>query len=115
MTNEVPEPERAAPWSAGDGPEPVVWTWPKNDRPALRVWSAGQWRYAPVLARQNWADGSVRYQVEVDLLGDTRVMVCLYQWPQPGLRTAHGSSVKPSRGVDEERQGDMPRPRPRRS
>lgn len=43
-----------------------------------------------VMARQDWADGRVFYQVHVDLLGDTRVSARMYQWPQPGLRAVRG-------------------------
>lgn len=104
----IPEPEQGRPWRPEDGPRPVVWTWPKADRPALKVWSAGAWRYAPVMARQDWADGSVRYQVSVDLRGDTLVTARTYRWPQPGLRVAHESSSAPSRDVDERHSGEMP-------
>ncbi|MFF4543679.1 hypothetical protein ACFY1J_05440 [Streptomyces sp. NPDC001406] len=96
----IPEPEAARPWRPEDGPKPEVWTWPNADRPSLKVWSAGAWRSARVMARQNWADGSVRYQVEVDLRGDTMVTIRTYQWPQPGLRKAHGSGSAPSRNTD---------------
>ncbi|MBY8868717.1 hypothetical protein [Streptomyces sennicomposti] len=106
----IQEPEPARPWRPEDGPEPVVWTWPKGDRPALAVWSAGRWRYAPVMARQDWPDGTVRYQVEVDLFGDTSVRSRTYQWPQPGLRTAHRSCSAPATATDESRQGGQPRP-----
>lgn len=102
------EPTAARPWRPEDGPRPVVWTWPSGGRPALRVWSAGKWRYAPVRQRQDWADGSVRYQVEVDLHGTTSVTTRTYVWPHPGLRVAHGSGSEPSRTADEQRQGDMP-------
>ncbi|MFF9212950.1 MULTISPECIES: hypothetical protein [unclassified Streptomyces] len=40
------------------------------------------------MARQDWPDGRVCYQVHVDLYGDTRVSVRMYQWLQPGLRAA---------------------------
>ncbi|MGK5692019.1 hypothetical protein ACSNOJ_03745 [Streptomyces sp. URMC 128] len=70
--------------------------------------SAGGWRYAPVRARQNWPDGTICYQVEVDLLGDRRVRILTYEWPQPGLRVARRIASEPTRGVDETRQGDMP-------
>jgi hypothetical protein len=106
---EIPDAVPARPWRQEDGPRPEVWTWPRTDRPALQVMSGGQWRNAPVVARQTWADGSTRYQVEVDLHGDTTVRVLMYQWPQPGLRVARRSDSAPSQGVDEERQGDMPR------
>ncbi|MFK0279485.1 hypothetical protein ACIQVL_03290 [Streptomyces sp. NPDC090499] len=110
---QIPEPEPARPWRPEDGPRPEVWTWPNRDRPALEVWSAGAWRHAPVMARQNWPDGTVRYQVEVDLRGDTMVTINTYQWPQPGLRKGYDSGSKPSRAVDERRQGNMPQARPR--
>ncbi|MER7688647.1 hypothetical protein [Streptomyces sp. NPDC097610] len=113
MSSRTPEePQQARPWRATDGPWPEVWTWPNTDRLALEVWSAGAWRYSPVVARQNWADGTVRYQVEVDLLGDTTVTIRTYQWPQPGLRVAHRSKSEPSKTVDERAQGEMPRSRP---
>ncbi|RZU28251.1 hypothetical protein EV284_6417 [Streptomyces sp. BK022] len=109
-TEPVPEPEPSRPWRPDDGPAPEVWAWPAGDRPALGVWSAGRWRYAPVLAKQEWPDGTIRYQVEVDLLGDTTITVRLYQWPQPGLRMAHGSrSAKPTRAFERDQAGSMPR------
>ncbi|TGB03225.1 hypothetical protein [Streptomyces sp. MZ04] len=110
-TTEIREPEQARPWRPGDGPEPTVTTWPAGDRPALRVWSHGSWRYAPVLALQEWADGTIVYQVSVDLRGDTAVTTCLYRWPQEGLRSAHVSTTRPSTDAGVAR-GDMPRPRP---
>ncbi|MEU4492654.1 hypothetical protein AB0F96_04130 [Streptomyces sp. NPDC023998] len=91
----IPEPTEASPWRPEDGPEPKVTVWPKGDRPALRVWSHGTWRYAVVEARQDWSDGRVFYRVSVDLLGDTSVTSRLYQWPQPGLRASHGSHSAP--------------------
>ncbi|MGW2550055.1 hypothetical protein [Streptomyces sp. NPDC001635] len=106
----IPEPEPARPWRPEDGPQPVVWTWPTSDPPALWVWSGGAWRHATVMARQDWADGTTYYQVSVDLHGDTSVTTRLYRWGQPGLRVAHRSSLQPSRSVHGDRQGDMPRP-----
>ncbi|MGW3628021.1 hypothetical protein [Streptomyces sp. NPDC000880] len=108
----VPEPEEARPWRPEDGPEPTVTTWPYRDRPALEVWSHGKWRYAPVLARQDWSDGSVYYQVSVDLRGDTLVSERMYRWRQPGLRVAHGSQSAPSRGPGTAGPGGDPRTRP---
>ncbi|MFI5990367.1 hypothetical protein ACIBAC_00735 [Streptomyces sp. NPDC051362] len=108
----IEEPTPARPWRPADGAPPTVWTWPSNDRPALEVWSAGAWRYASVAARQDWPDGTVRYQVLVDLRGDTTSTHRTYAWPQPGLRKRHGSHSEPSQGVDEGRQGEMPRRAP---
>ncbi|KUN37688.1 hypothetical protein AQJ30_15500 [Streptomyces longwoodensis] len=104
----IPDAEPARPWRPQDGPRPTVWTWPRTDRPALRVMSGGQWRHASVIARQDWADGTVRYQVEVDLRGDTATRIALYQWPQPGLAVARRSAHEPTQRVDETWQGDMP-------
>ncbi|MFE7072609.1 hypothetical protein ACFU96_21260 [Streptomyces sp. NPDC057620] len=108
------EPTSARPWRPEDGPRPQVWTWPTGDQPALWVWSEGRWRYALVRARQNFPDGTVRYQVVLDLRGDTEVTTVTYEWPHPGLRRCHGSSVEPSRTANEEHQGGMPRVQPRR-
>lgn len=105
----IPEAEPARPWRAEDGAQPVVWTWPKSDPPVLWVRSGGAWRYATVMAKQVWADGSTVYQVAIDLRGDTSVSARLYRWPQPGLKVAHRSRFEPSKGVDEAHQGDMPR------
>lgn len=105
----VPDAVPARPWRPEDGPRPQVWTWPPTDRPALRVMSGGRPRRAEVIAKQVWADGSVYYQVTVDLYGDTTVRTLLYRWPQPGLRVARRSLAQPSRGVGPEHQGDMPR------
>ncbi|MFE9437024.1 hypothetical protein [Streptomyces sp. NPDC006640] len=110
----IEEPTESRPWRTEDGPQPEVWTWPNVDCPALYVWASGAWRYGRVQARQNYADGRVVYLVEADLRGDTTVTVHRYAWPQPGLRVAHGSSMEPSRGVDEANQGDMPRPASRK-
>ncbi|MGW8387172.1 hypothetical protein ACWGMW_28965 [Streptomyces albidoflavus] len=104
----IEEPALARPWRAEDGPPPAVWTWPAGDRPALEVWSAGAWRYATVMARQDWADGTVRYQVAVDLLGDTSVATLTYQWPQPGLRMRHPSRADPSRASAGRHDAAMP-------
>ncbi|MFE9993472.1 hypothetical protein [Streptomyces avermitilis] len=116
MSEEIREPEEARPWRGpDDGPWPVVRTWPGGARPALEVWSAGRWWQARVMARQDWADGSVYYQVSVDLRGDTSVTTRLCRWPQPGLRVAHGSGSDPSTTPNESQQGGMPRARPRRA
>ncbi|MEV4333641.1 hypothetical protein AB0K02_24400 [Streptomyces sp. NPDC049597] len=88
-SEEIPGAVEARPWSPDDGPAPRVTTWPRTNRPALRVYSHGVWRYATIEARQDWADGRVFYQVSVDLRGDTHVTTRLYQWPQPGLRASH--------------------------
>ncbi|MFF9171761.1 MULTISPECIES: hypothetical protein [unclassified Streptomyces] len=56
------------------------------------------------MARQDWADGRVFYQVHVDLLGDARVSHRTYQWPQPGLRAVHGPQHRPAPDT-----GSMPR------
>lgn len=97
---EIPEAAPARPWRREDGPPPRVRTWPPGNRPALLVRSAGRWRRARVTARQDWADGRVIYQVEVDLLGDATVTHRLYQWPQPGLRAVRepAASTGPDRG-----------------
>lgn len=89
MSEEVAEPEQARPWRAEDGPQPRVQTWSNSERPALRVWSCGAWRWAGVIARQDWPDGRVAYQVEIDAAGTTSVRTRAYWWPQPGLRVAH--------------------------
>jgi hypothetical protein len=104
----VPEPEVACPWRPEDGHRPKVWTWPRTDRPALWVRSHGAERYAPIIAKQEWADGTVHYQVEIDPHGDRRVGMRLYRWPQPGLRITRVSRSRPARGVDESWQGAMP-------
>ncbi|MFF1284313.1 hypothetical protein ACFVY4_26675 [Streptomyces sp. NPDC058299] len=107
-SHEVPEAEPARPWRPEDGPRPVVWTWPRADPPALWVGAHGAWRWATVTAKQVWGDGTVYYQVTVDLRGDTTATVCLYRWPQPGLRVAHRSGCQPTTEVDAGAQGGMP-------
>ncbi|MFK4122337.1 hypothetical protein [Streptomyces longwoodensis] len=82
----VLEPEVARPWRPEDGPRPKVWTWPRTDRPALWVWSHGAERYALIVAKQEWAHGTVYYQVEIDPHGDRRVGMRLAP-----TGTAHGS------------------------
>ncbi|MFF9638789.1 hypothetical protein ACF1D2_29945 [Streptomyces bacillaris] len=95
----IPDAVPRRPWRPEHGPEPTVRCWHGAGRPALLVRSAGKWRYAPVHARQDYANGSVAYQVTVDLLGDTTATHQLYTWPQPGLRVAHGP-----RDIDADRQ-----------
>lgn len=93
---ELTEPAESRPWRPEDGAASRVWTWPAGDRPALFVWSCGKWRYAPVMARQDRADGRTVYQVAVDLDGSTSVVSRSYAWPQPGLRVARRSWSQPS-------------------
>ncbi|WP_326724706.1 hypothetical protein OHT59_40530 [Streptomyces sp. NBC_00243] len=115
-SEDIPEPVEARPWRRENGPpEPVVWLWPEGDRPTLLVWSAGEWRNAPVMAEQDWPDGSVYFQVSVDLRGDSQATVRLYRWPQSGLRAGQKSGSQPSRSVDVRRQGNMPHRGPRRA
>ncbi|MEV0487287.1 hypothetical protein AB0I69_42645 [Streptomyces sp. NPDC050508] len=115
MSSETPpEPVEARPWRPDDGPEPKVTMWPHRSRPALAVWSHGKWRNAPVMARQDWADGRVFYQVSVDLRGDMSVVARMYQWPQPGLRVAWYPSSEPVSGAADDRRL-TPRTRPRPS
>ncbi|MFF2538755.1 hypothetical protein [Streptomyces cyaneofuscatus] len=78
MSESVPESVERHPWRGTQGPEPTVQCWPPGRRPALHVWSHGRWRYAPVHARQTYTDGTVAYQVTVDLAGDTTVTYRLY-------------------------------------
>ncbi|GAA4759447.1 hypothetical protein GCM10023329_00240 [Streptomyces sanyensis] len=73
------------------GPRRRCGPWPPGDRSTLKVWSHGAWRYAPVRARQDFPDGRVVYQVDIDLRGDTSVTTRSYAWPQPGLRREHGT------------------------
>ncbi|MGC4950971.1 hypothetical protein ACLQ2N_32865 [Streptomyces sp. DT224] len=89
MGENIPDAVEHRCWKESDGPRPRVHCWPRTGRPALYVRSHNRWRYAPVEARQDWADGSVVYQVAVDLRGDTTVSSRAYAWPQPGLRLAH--------------------------
>ncbi|MFD8477259.1 hypothetical protein ACFV2E_35260 [Streptomyces globisporus] len=98
MSDFILESVGRRPWREADGPPPVVRCWPPAHRPALYVWSHGRWRYAPVHARQTYADGTVAYQVTVDLAGDTTVTWRLYGWPQPGLCLAHRSPMGLSSG-----------------
>ncbi|MFJ1975307.1 hypothetical protein ACIO93_42570 [Streptomyces sp. NPDC087903] len=44
-----------------DGPRPKVWTWPLTDPPALWVRQQGTWRWASVMARQDWPDGRIAH------------------------------------------------------
>ncbi|MFJ8363986.1 hypothetical protein [Streptomyces sp. NPDC093984] len=56
---------------------------------------------------QGWADGRVFYQVAVHLGDSTGTTARLYQWPQPGLRTAQRPTTHTSSDA-------MPTPPPRR-
>ncbi|GGY13214.1 hypothetical protein GCM10010358_76900 [Streptomyces minutiscleroticus] len=47
------------------------------------------------MTRQDRSDGSVRYQVTVDLKGDASVVARTYRCPQPGLRVAHAPYPEP--------------------
>ncbi|MFF8432818.1 hypothetical protein [Streptomyces bacillaris] len=97
MAESIPEPVERRPWRKSDGPEPTVWCWPNAHRPALYVWSRGKWRYGSVMARHDYADGAVAYQVAVNLgIKDMGVTARTYGWPQPGLRVAQRSPVKPT-------------------
>ncbi|MGW0631137.1 hypothetical protein [Streptomyces sp. NPDC002758] len=86
--SDIPGPAPARPWRREDGPKPKATVSPRVGGPVLEVWSHGTWRWAPVAARQDWADGRVFYQVSVHLTDTTGGTRRLYQWPQPGLRIA---------------------------
>ncbi|MER5757331.1 hypothetical protein [Streptomyces sp. NPDC002088] len=107
----IPELVPARPWRREDGPEPKVTTYPHLGGPALAVWSHGAWRWAPVMARQDWADGRIFYQVSVNLDGTSSVTVRLYQWPQPGLRIAQPPTAHTSGDNLPAPPGRRPRPR----
>ncbi|MFH9970208.1 hypothetical protein ACH4PR_55150 [Streptomyces mirabilis] len=94
MSEDAVEPEQARPWRAEDGPRPRVQTWPSSERPALWVWSCGAWRWARVVARQDWPDGRIAYQVEIDAAGTTSVSTRAYWWPQSGLRVARSPNAR---------------------
>lgn len=57
-------------WREGmDVPRPEVRVYPRVGRPILWVYVQGAWRFAPVTARHDWADGRIVYQCEVRLRG----------------------------------------------
>ncbi|MFD9575574.1 hypothetical protein ACFWBI_37875 [Streptomyces sp. NPDC059982] len=97
MSTILTEPVETRHWRPEDGARPWTWTWtwPPGDRPALYVWSAGRWRYAPVKARHDYTDKTV-YQVAVDLAGSASVLSRPYAWPQLGLRPARDSRSQTS-------------------
>ncbi len=112
----IPEPEQAPPWRPEHGPQPTVWTWPPGDRPGLRIWANGAWRYAAVTARHDYEDGRVAYHVLIDVDGSTSIKHRAYWWrPEDGrMKPLHGTrGAKPSTGRSGG-YGDMPRA-PRRS
>ncbi|WP_432189830.1 hypothetical protein [Streptomyces sp. Tue6028] len=111
MTSPVQDAVEARPWQEGDGPRPVVVTWPRTDPPALFVRIAGTWRRASVTARQDWPDGRVMYQVAVAVKESAAISHRTYAWPQNGLRVAHHSAAQPTTKAG--LGGDMPTP-PRR-
>lgn len=105
------EPEQAPPWRPEHGPPPKVWTWPPGDRPALRVWANGAWRYAAVTARHDYEDGRYAYHVEIDVDGSASVKHRAYWWrPETGrIKLLHGTrSAQPSTGKPEG-HGGLPR------
>lgn len=111
-TTDPADAEEAPPWRPEDGPAPIVTTWPRAARPALKIRVKGTWRYASVTARQEWANGRVAYQVELDADGSTAVTQRTFWWGQPGVRFAHGSPVQASAKVDENAQGGHAHPQP---
>ncbi|MER7937861.1 MULTISPECIES: hypothetical protein [unclassified Streptomyces] len=100
---DIPDAIPARPWRPEDGPWPVVWTWP-SDPPVLWVRHGGRDWPGTVMAKQVWADGCVRYQLSVNLGGDTRTLIRLFQWPQPGLAVAHRSAQEPVTGTRAQRE-----------
>ncbi|MGW1210701.1 hypothetical protein ACWD5F_13825 [Streptomyces sp. NPDC002499] len=46
---------------------------------SIVVQATGRRRCGQVMAKEMWADGSVYYQLELDVHGDTRVTPRLYQ------------------------------------
>lgn len=88
MTTPPPEPTEARPWRSEWGTPPRVTVYHRVWGPALYVWLQGRWRYAVVMARQDWAEGGVYYQVSLKMRDGDRYCRT-YRWPQPGLRVAH--------------------------
>ncbi|MEV7004792.1 hypothetical protein AB0N62_45715 [Streptomyces sp. NPDC093982] len=62
MGDDVAEPVEARPWRPEDGRQPFVRTWPSRGPLALWLWSKGRWRWATVMARQDWAVGRIAYR-----------------------------------------------------
>jgi len=82
------EPETAPPWREAHGPRPTMRSWDYADRPALEALIDGRWRYCPVGARADYADGRVAYHVTVWTLRTGGGTHRAYWWPQEGLRVA---------------------------
>lgn len=96
VSEQIDAPEQVPPWRPEDGPAPRVWCWPPGDQPALYVYDGGRWKYAPVMARLDHADGRTEYQVTLQSDPDRGTVHRAYWWPQPGLRRAHGSHAEPT-------------------
>lgn len=104
------EPEQAPPWRPEHGPKLTVWTWPPGDRPGLLVWANGNWRYAAVTARHDYADGRFAYHVEIDVDGSTSVKHRAYWWDPEGgrMKPLHGTrGAQPS--TEAQGHGGFPR------
>jgi hypothetical protein len=79
----------APPWNDTMGPAPRVRTWPAGEQPALDIRIDGEWRHASVLARHDWPDGRVSYQVELrlpDVADGTSAVVRAYWWDPAAMR-----------------------------
>lgn len=91
MNTEQQSAVEARPWRSEDGPEPAVTVYRRGAQPLLDVFAEGRWRRCSVLARQNWADGRVAYQVEIQLVRDgvEGMFVRAYWWDAGVMRPVH--------------------------
>lgn len=71
------------PWDPGQGPPPVVKTFPGRERPFLWVFVETVWRSAVVQARHTYADGRVAYEVELQLSSAGPGLVVRAYWWDP--------------------------------
>ncbi|MCF3101411.1 hypothetical protein IPZ58_07435 [Streptomyces roseoverticillatus] len=86
-----PEPvdaQEAPPWSPEQGPWPRVRTWPPAEKPGLYIRVNGRWYHCWVLARHDYADGRMAYQVDIKLPGHDGPVSRMYWWDPRAMRAA---------------------------
>ncbi|WP_367138825.1 MULTISPECIES: hypothetical protein [Streptomyces] len=87
-----PEPvdvEEAPSWTPGQ-PWPRVRTWPPAELPSLYVRVDGHWYHCWVLARHDYPNGRIAYQVDIKLPGYDGPVNRLYWWDPRAMRAPKG-------------------------
>lgn len=89
-----PEAREVPAWTPEDGPLHTR-TWTRGE-PAVEVYTAGAWRHATLVQRQDRADGTVTYHVWITPDDEaTGAAYRVYAWDPSSIRPVRPGTVDP--------------------